>query len=84
MYFLHYLELMNFLFSYVKYSDASFPMSSQYFALLLTTVGIWILLWLGYRNNKINDENKAKEKFERIKFKTERRKKMESLYPNSK
>ena len=75
---------MNFLFSYVKYSDASFPMSSQYFALLLTTVGIWILLWLGYRNNKINDENKAKEKFERIKFKTERRKKMESLYPNRK
>ena len=84
MYFLHYLELMNFLFSYVKYSEASFPMSSQYFALLLTTVGIWILLWLGYRNNKINDENKAKEKFERIKFKTERRKRMESLYPNSK
>ena len=75
---------MNFLFSYVKYSDASFPMSSQYFALLLTTVGVWILLWLGYRNNKMNDENKAKEKFERIKFKTERRKKMESLYPNSK
>ena len=84
MYFLHYLELMNFLFSYVKYSDASFPMSSQYLALLLTTLGIWILLWLGYRNNKINDENKAKEKYERIKFKTERRKKMESLYPNSK
>ena len=84
MYFLHYLELMNFLFSYVKYSEASFPMSSQYFALLLTTIGIWILLWLGYRNNKINDENKAKEKYERIKIKTERRKKMESLYPNSK
>ena len=75
---------MNFLFSYVKYSEASFPMSSQYFALLLTTIGIWILLWLGYRNNKINDENKAKEKLERIKFKTERRKRMESLYPKNK
>ena len=84
MIFLHYLELMNFLFSYVKYSEASFPMSSQYFALLLTTIGIWILLWLGYRNNKINDENKAKEKLERIKFKTERRKRMESLYPKNK
>ena len=75
---------MNLLFSYVKYSDASFPMSSQYSALLLITTGVWALLWLGYRNNKINDENKAKEKFERIKYKTERRKKMESLYPKNK
>ncbi len=75
---------MNLLFSYVKYSDASFPMSSQYSALLLITTGVWALLWLGYRNNKINDENKAKEKFERIKYKTERRKKMESLYPRNK
>ncbi len=56
-------------------------MSGQYFALLIATTGIWGLLWLGYRNNKKNDENKAREKFERIKFKTERRKKMESLYP---
>tara|TARA_B100000963_G_C22549802_1_gene636245 strand:- start:470 stop:649 length:180 start_codon:yes stop_codon:yes gene_type:complete len=59
-------------------------MSSQYSALLLITTGVWALLWLGYRNNKINDENKAKEKFERIKYKTERRKKMESLYPKNK
>tara|TARA_B100000900_G_C20122115_1_gene530380 strand:+ start:321 stop:500 length:180 start_codon:yes stop_codon:yes gene_type:complete len=59
-------------------------MSSQYSALLLITTGVWALLWLGYRNNKINDENKAKEKFERIKYKTERRKKMESLYPRNK
>tara|TARA_Y100001970_G_scaffold216522_1_gene265002 strand:+ start:5829 stop:6053 length:225 start_codon:yes stop_codon:yes gene_type:complete len=72
---------MNILFSYVKYSEASFPMSSQYTALLFLTSGIWVLLWIGYRNNKINDENKAKEKFERIKNKTERRKKLESLYP---
>ena len=59
-------------------------MSGQYFALFIITTGIWGLLWLGYRNNKINDENKAKEKLERIKFKTERRKKMESLYPKNK
>ena len=58
-------------------------MSGGYFALLLVTTGLWGLLWLGYRNNKINDENKAKEKLERIKFKTERRKKMESLYPKN-
>ena len=70
------------LFSYVKYSNASFPMSSGYIALLLITIGIWFLLWLGYRNNKINDENKAKEKLKRINYKTERRRKMESLYPN--
>ena len=75
---------MNMLFSYVKYSEASFPMSGQYTALLLVTSLIWILLWVGYRQNKINDEIKKKEKEERINAKTERRKRLESLYPNGK
>ena len=56
-------------------------MSNEYFALLIITTSIWILLWLGYRKNKINDENKMKEKQARIKAKTERRRKLESLYP---
>ena len=73
---------MTKLFSYVKYSEASFQMSNEYFALLVITTSIWIFLWLGYRKNKINDENKMKEKQARIKAKTERRKKLESLYPN--
>ena len=72
------------LFSYVKYSEASFPMTGQYTALLLLTTIIWILLWIGYRQNKINDEIKKKEKEERINKKTERRRKLESLYPNRK
>ena len=72
------------LFSYVKYSEASFPMTGQYTALLLLTTVIWILLWIGYRKNKINDEIKKKEKQERINAKTERRRKLESLYPNRK
>ena len=72
------------IFSYVKYSEASFPMTGQYTALLLLTSVIWILLWLGYRQNKINDEIKKKEKAERINAKTERRRKLESLYPNRK
>ena len=72
---------METLFSYVKYSEASFQMSNEYFALLIITTCIWILLWLGYRKNKINDENKLKEKQARIKAKTERRRKLESLYP---
>ena len=72
------------LFSYVKYSEASFPMTGQYTALLLITFFIWILLWFGYRQNKINDEIKKKEKEERINAKVMRRKKLESLYPNSK
>ena len=72
------------LFSYVKYSEASFPMTSQYTALLLLTAIIWVLLWIGYRQNKINDEMKKKEKEKRIKAKTERRRKLESLYPNRK
>ncbi len=71
-------------FSYVKYSEASFPMTGQYTALLLLTTIIWILLWFGYRQNKINDEIKRKEKEERINAKTERIRKLESLYPNRK
>ena len=74
--------LMTNLFSYVKYSEASFQMSNEYFALLVITTSIWILLWLGYKKNKINDENKMKEKQARIKAKTERRLKLESLYPS--
>ena len=73
---------MTHLFSYVKYSEASFQMSNEYIALLVMTTSIWILLWLGYRKNKINDENKMREKKARIKAKTERRKKLESLYPS--
>ena len=69
------------LFSYVKYSEASFPMTGQYTALLLITTIIWILLWIGYRQNKINDEIKKIEKEQRINEKIKRRKKLESLYP---
>ena len=47
---------MSLIFSYVKYSEASFPMTGQYTALLLITSVIWVLLWFGYRQNKINDE----------------------------
>ena len=72
------------IFSYVKYSEASFPMTIQYTGLLLSTLVIWILLWIGYRQNKINDEIKKKEKEERINQKTERRRKLESLYPDKK
>ena len=75
---------MAILFSYVKYSEASFPMTGQYTALLLLTTIIWILLWFGYRQNKINDEIKKKEKEERINAKVQRRKKLESLYPTNK
>ena len=73
---------MTKLFSYVKYSEASFQLSNEYIALLLITTCIWVLLWLGYKKNKINDENKMKEKQARIKAKTERRKKLDSLYPS--
>ena len=75
---------MSLLFSYVKYSEASFPMTCQYTALLLITSVIWVLLWFGYRQNKINDEIKKKEKEERINAKVQRRKKLESLYPSNK
>ncbi len=57
-------------------------MTFQYTALFLINSVIWILLWFGYRQNKINDEIKKKEKEERINGKVLRRKKLESLYPN--
>ena len=69
------------LFSYVKYSEASFQMSNQYICLLLITLSIWVLLWIGYRNNKINDDKQAKEKKIRIQSNTLKKKKLESLYP---
>ena len=75
---------MSLTFSYVKYSEANFPMTGQYTALLLITSIIWVLLWFGYRQNKINDEIKKKEKEERINAKVQRRKKLESLYPTNK
>ena len=75
---------MNLIFSYVKYSEASFPMTGQYTALLLITSFVWVLLWFGYRQNKINDEIKRKEKEEKINAKVQRRKKLESLYPSNK
>ena len=75
---------MSLIFSYVKYSEASFPMTGQYTVLLLITSVIWVLLWFGYRQNKINDEIKKKDKEERINAKVQRRKKLESLYPTNK
>ena len=59
-------------------------MTVEYTTLLLITSIIWVLLWFGYRQNKINDEIKKKEKEERINAKVERRKKLESLYPSNK
>ena len=79
-----YFNLMSVIFSYVKYSEASFPMTGQYTVLLLITSLMWVLLWFGYRQNKINDEIKKKEKEDRINEKVKRRKKLESLYPSSK
>jgi len=79
-----YFNLMSVIFSYVKYSEASFPMTGQYTVLLLITSLMWVLLWFGYRQNKINDEIKKKEKEDRINEKVKRRKKLESLYPSNK
>ena len=75
---------MILIFAYVKYSDASFPMTGQYTLLLILTTFVLILLWFGYRQNKINDEIKKKEKEVRINAKIEKRKKLESLYPKRK
>ena len=59
-------------------------MSGAYTALFLITSAIWVLLWIGYRNNKINDENKEKDKIRIAKEKDERLRKLKSLYPKRK
>ena len=59
-------------------------MTEEYTLLLILTTFVWILLWFGYRQNKINDEIKKKEKEVRINAKIEKRKKLESLYPKRK
>ena len=59
-------------------------MTGEYTVLLILTTFVWILLWFGYRQNKINDEIKKKEKEVRINAKIEKRKKLESLYPKRK
>ena len=59
-------------------------MTGEYTVLLILTTFVWILLWFGYRQNKINDEIKKKETELKINAKVERRKKLESLYPKRK
>ncbi len=70
-------------FSYVKYSEASFPMTGQYISLLLITLLIWIFLWFGYRNNKINDEHKEKLRKKILQDKNLRLEKLSRLYPEN-
>ena len=72
------------LFIYVRYSEANFQMSSQYTYLLIVSILVWIPLWLGYRNNKINDEKTKKERNQRISRKIEQREKLDRLYPKKK
>ena len=62
---------MNQIFSYVLYSQAELQWSWQYAIVSLIGCIICVGLWLGYRNNRINDEKKKADKSEDEKKKQE-------------
>ena len=73
---------MTRIFAYVQYSQAQMQWSWQYDALIwLIGVVIFIGLWIGYRNNEIEDEKKKLAKDLAVKARNQRLKKLESLYP---
>ena len=71
-------------FAYVQYSQAQIQWSWQYSLISLTGVAIFIGLWIGYRNNEIEDEKKKLAKDLAIKARKQRLEKLESLYPKKK
>ncbi len=72
------------IFAYVQYSQAQIQWSWQYSLISLTGVAIFIGLWIGYRNNEIEDEKKKLAKDLAIKARKQRLEKLESLYPKKK
>ena len=72
------------IFAYVQYSQAQIQWSWQYSLISLTGVAIFIGLWIGYRNNEIEDEKKKLAKDLAVKARKKRLKKLESLYPKKK
>ena len=71
-------------FSYVQYSQAQIQWSWQYALIWLIGVVIFIGLWIGYRNNEIEDEKKKLAKDLAVKARKQRLEKLESLYPKKK
>ena len=69
------------IFAYVQYSQAQIQWSWQYSLISLTGVAIFIGLWIGYRNNEIEDEKKKLAKDLAVKARKQRLEKLESLYP---
>ncbi len=72
---------MNLSLAYVKYSTSHFDMSWGYGLLFIITLFLWVLLWYGYKNNRIYDEERKEEKEKRIRSKIEKSKRVSKLYP---
>ena len=71
-------------YAYVQYSQAQIEWSWQYALISLIGVVIFIGLWIGYRNNEIEDEKKKLAKDLAVKARKQRLEKLESLYPKKK
>tara|TARA_Y100001970_G_scaffold292077_1_gene431820 strand:- start:2278 stop:2451 length:174 start_codon:yes stop_codon:yes gene_type:complete len=56
-------------------------MSWGYGLLFIITLFLWVLLWYGYKNNRIYDEERKEEKEKRIRSKIEKSKRVSKLYP---
>ena len=71
-------------FGYVQYSQAQIQWSWQYTLISLIGIFIFIGLWIGYRNNEIEDEKKKLAKDLAVKARKQRLEKLASLYPKKK
>ncbi len=72
---------MDLFFSYVQYSQAELQWSWQYATISLIGCMTCIGLWIGYRNNKINDDKRRMEKQAHLQENQDRLKRIASLYP---
>ena len=72
------------IFTYVKYSQAQIQWSWQYALISLIGGVIFVGLWIGYRNNEIEDEKKKLAKDLAVKARKQRLEKLASLYPKKK
>ena len=75
---------MTRIFAYVQYSQAQIEWSWQYALISLFGVVISIGIWIGYRNNEIEDEKKKLAKDLAVKARKQRLEKLASLYPKKK
>ena len=80
---LHALKVIQ-LFSYIQYSQAQIEWSWEYGLVFFIGLLIFIGLWIGYRNNEIEDQKRKRLKVATDNAKKARLERLDALYPNKK